>query len=109
MVQSALVGQPPVTEEDYWIATYMMHTMGNFKGNASLGFKTSPARPHPIYFETRRPGIIVGLSICIVFMAVVTGLRLYLRFFTPRLKAGLDDMLIIPGAVSGFLFEHERM
>lgn len=102
MPMSALVGYPPATDHDYWIAKYMMRTLGIKNGDPSQGFKVSPPRPpaSEYHFETRGPGIIAGLSICIVVMGGITGLRLYLRFFSPRLKSGLDDLLIIPGVVS---------
>ncbi|QDS77165.1 hypothetical protein FKW77_001727 [Venturia effusa] len=101
MAKSALIGYPPATDQDYWIAKYMIRTLGIKNGNASRGFTVTPPRPpaDEYHFETRAPGLIAGLSICIVVMAGITGLRLYLRFFTPRLKSGLDDWLIIPGVI----------
>ncbi|KAE9975871.1 hypothetical protein BLS_002377 [Venturia inaequalis] len=79
----------------------MIRTLGIENGDPSQGFKVSPPRPPAgeYQFETRGPGLIAGLSICLVVMAGITGLRLYLRFFTPRLKSGLDDWLIIPGVI----------
>jgi hypothetical protein len=111
MAKSALIGMPPATEQDYWVATYMIHSLG-LKTDPSDGFKFNPPRPPPgeSRFETRGPGIIAGLSICIFVMAGITGLRLYLRILTPRLKAGLDDILIVPGVVSvlvGATYVHE--
>lgn len=102
MAKSALIGLPPATDQDYWIALYMIRSLGKKNVTPSDGFITSPPRPtaDDYHFETRGPGLIAGLSICIIVMAGITGLRLYLRLFTPRLKAGLDDWLIIPGAVS---------
>ncbi|KAE9990508.1 hypothetical protein EG327_001307 [Venturia inaequalis] len=101
MPKSALIGYPPATDHDYWIAKYMIRTLGIENGDPSQGFKVSPPRPPAgeYQFETRGPGLIAGLSICLVVMAGITGLRLYLRFFTPRLKSGLDDWLIIPGVI----------
>lgn len=101
MPKSALVGYPPVTDQDYWIAKYMIRTLGIKHGDPSQGFKVNPPRPPAgeYQFETRGPGLIAGLSICVVVMAGVTGLRLYLRLFSPRLKTGLDDWLLIPGIV----------
>lgn len=102
MSTSALVGSPPATDRDYWIAKYMIRTLGIENGDPTQGFKVSPPRPpaDEYHYETRAPGLIAGLSISILVMASITGLRLYLRFFTPRLKSGLDDWLIIPGVVS---------
>ena len=65
----------------------------------SKGVKLSPTRPEDYTFETKGPGIIAGLSVCIAAMTVITCVRLGLRYFVPRLKWGLDDTLIIPGLV----------
>lgn len=106
MTRSALVGMPPATDHDYWIAMYMINSFGLHQKNASQGFAVFPPRPVPskYHFETKRPGIIAGLSVCIFIMVSITGVRLYARLFTKRLKAGLDDGLIVPGVVC-FPFE----
>ncbi len=62
----------------------------------SKGVKLSPLRPDHYSFETKGPGIVAGLSVCIAAMTIITCVRLSLRWFVPRLKWGLDDTLIIP-------------
>ena len=102
MVDSAYLNTPPANHRDYMIAKGMLLNSGITSDirDPSLGVKLSPSRPDNYNFETRGPGIIAGLSICIAIMTVITILRLGLRFWIPRLKWGLDDTLMVPGLVS---------
>lgn len=101
MSPSAFINTPPANHRDYMIAKGMLLNAGITSDirDPSKGVKLSPTRPEDYSFETKGPGIIAGLSICIFVMTAVTCLRLWLRFFVPRLKWGLDDTLIIPGLV----------
>ncbi|KAF2402858.1 hypothetical protein EJ06DRAFT_311298 [Trichodelitschia bisporula] len=101
MVGSAYIGTPPATNEDYWIAKYMLMSAGLYKADPAKGTKANPPRPAADQYvsETKGPGIIVGLVICLLVMVGITGTRLYLRIFNKRLKFGLDDVLIIPGVL----------
>lgn len=101
MTISALIGQPPKTEDDYWIVRSLLLVAGLNNVDPKLGAKIPPARPPPdrYHFETRGPGIIAGMSVCIVIMVSVTVARLLLRWFKGSVRFGADDWLIIPGAV----------
>ena len=102
MVESARLNTPPANHRDYMIAKGMLLNSGITSDirDPSLGVKLSPSRTDNYNFETRGPGIIAGLSICIAIMTLITLLRLGLRFWIPRLKWGLDDTLMVPGLVS---------
>jgi len=98
---SALIGEPPVTEEDYWVAKALLVAIGKSTADPSLGAACSTPKPPPqLYkFETKAPSIITSVSICAFIMILVTALRLYVRHRNDRLRLGLDDLLIIPALV----------
>ena len=101
MTGSALFGQPPNTESDYWIVRSILHSAGLNNVDPERGAKIPPPRPSPAqyHFETKGPGIIAGMSVSIVIMVAITGSRLLLRLFKTGLRWGSDDWLIIPGVV----------
>lgn len=101
MANSAFFGQPPSTSDDYFIVRALLRSAGLDNIDPNIGSKIPPARPPPdqYQFETRGPGIIAGLSVCIVVMSVVTGSRLVFRWCGASVRFGWDDWLIIPGAV----------
>lgn len=102
MSGSAYLGQPTNTEEDYYVARALLLLAGVSNVDAHKGLKGFPHRPPPdqYHFETKAPGIIAGMVVSIVIMVSVTGGRLLTRWLRPSLKAGWDDILIIPGVVS---------
>jgi hypothetical protein len=69
----------------------------------SLGAQSPPARPPPDQhrFETKGPGIVAGMSVCLAVMAGTTGAHLMYRWLGPSVRFGTDEWLIIPGIVSG--------
>lgn len=97
---SALIGTPPATERDYYIAQYFLYSYG-LKTDPILGSPVSPKRPDGYVFETHGPGIIASMSVAIVVMTLITGLRLGIRIFRRGLRVGMDDVFIVPGYVSG--------
>lgn len=101
MASSALFGQPPNTEDDYWIARGILCALGLFKLDAHKGVGIFPHRPPPdrYHYETKGPGIIAGVSVSMAIMIAITGARLGLWYFKKRLIWGWDDWLIIPGVV----------
>jgi hypothetical protein len=99
MASSGYINTPPLTDRDFEIAKGMLLLSGitsNIRDPA-LGVTLSPPRPDDYSFETKGPGIIAGLSLSIAIITLVTGLRLCLRLFHPRLKWGLDDSLMVAG------------
>ena len=96
---SALIGSPPATAKDYYIAKFIPLAFGK---NTDPLFRASipPLRPADYVFETRGPRIIASMSIAITVMVIITGLRLAVRLFRRGLVVGWDDVFIVPGAVS---------
>jgi hypothetical protein len=103
MTGSALFGQPPNTQDDYWIARGMLLAAGSTNVDPNLGAKIPRARPPPdqYRFETKGPGIIAGMHVCIAVMAGITGTHLMYRWLEPLVRFGSDEWFIIPGVVSG--------
>ena len=97
---SAKVGQPPVTQDDYYIARGILVSIGLFKLDPHKGAKLPPAKPSPDYeYTSRGPSMVAGSIASIIIMLIVTGLRLAIRLRERRLHFGLDDWIIIPGVV----------
>lgn len=101
MAHSAFLGTPPITDEDYWVARYILMSEGQQNPDPSKGSIINPPRPpaSQYKYETRKPGILAVLGACIVIMLTITGMRLYVRARNKNLVFGLDDILIIPGVV----------
>ena len=55
--------------------------------------------------ESQAMGMLVGLCFAIVIVTLITGARLLVRIFRKGQKFGLDDWVIIPGAVGYPCFE----
>lgn len=108
---SALIGNPPNTTKDYFIAKFILLALGK-NTDPSLGAFIPPARPADYVFQTRGPKIIVSMSIAIAVMITITGLRLGVRVLRRGLMVGWDDVFIVPGVVSFFfavpLFFNDR-
>lgn len=108
---SAFVGQPPATEDDYWMVRWIIMSANGY-GRVSplrpdmdpaLGVPGLPKAPPGYVFETRQPGVIIATSVLTVLMFLMTAVRLGLRWCRKDLAWGLDDWLVIPGAVSAFV------
>lgn len=98
MPQSALVGEPPKTDDDYDIVKALMLRL-HLNLNAAKGIHLVPPPLHP-QSDTRAPQILTASIICITLIVFITGSRLSIRAFGPNVKWGWDDWLIIPGAVN---------
>ena len=114
---SALVGQPPATDEDYWIVRgldLLVATLLEIKQPGSsaalppiqpeMGALIPPPRPPPeLYrFETRGPQYVAGAVVGIVIALLITGVRLAIRIRNVKLYFGADDCFIILGVVSKY-------
>ncbi|KAM3081955.1 hypothetical protein ACMFMG_004415 [Clarireedia jacksonii] len=95
---SALIGQPPNTTDDYYIVNYLILAFGA-KSSPLKGITIPPVRPENYVFTTRGPSILIGMSLAIATMAIITSLRLLIRLRGRGLVLGLDDFFIIPGAL----------
>lgn len=98
-LSSALIGSPPETQDDYWIVKGMLRAVHMGNVDADKGYNFLPKRPAGYQYEDKRAGIIIGMSVCIFVMVVVTSARLGLRLFRTGLRWGADDWMLIPGAV----------
>lgn len=98
---SALIGQPPSNQEDYWIIKGMMRALGVPDGalDPSNGFPITLKPPPNYQYETRGPRLLVGLSFAVFLVILITGTRLGLRLFRRELRWGLDDCVIISAMV----------
>lgn len=98
---SAYINTPPANELDERIAAGMLLLVGITPDirDPKEGVTLPPFRPNDYVFETKGPGIIAGLSVCIAIVTVVTMTRLGLRLFVPRLVFGADDWLVIAALV----------
>ncbi|KAL9622530.1 MAG: hypothetical protein Q9204_008021 [Flavoplaca sp. TL-2023a] len=106
MVSSALIGQPPLTDSDYWIVKGNQLLSGKSNLDPSKGLKIPPLRPPPdqYRFETRGPAITAVSAVIFVIMISVTMARFMLRKFMKELKFGLDDWLMVPALVLASLW-----
>ncbi len=98
MSGSALVGNPPANQNDFYIVrgfyrSYNLPFMNPEEGIPVL--KAPPGAPHG---QNRGPGIIGSYSVLIFLLVVITSTRLALRYFKKNLKWGPDDYAIILGA-----------
>lgn len=100
MSATGYINEAPSTARDLEIVKGMLLSSGITPDirNPALGVSLSPSRPGPddYVFQTKGPMILAWLATSMSIMILVTGARLYLRYFVPRLKWGLDDWLMIP-------------
>lgn len=101
MADSALMGQPPNTEQDSRIVRGLWYIMGFFNNvDVSKGMVgVFPSRPPNYVHESKAGAIIAVGTIMLALQFFVTAFRLYLRYFSPRMVWGWDDWAIIPGVV----------
>lgn len=96
---SAFFNTPPANELDQQIAAGLLLLTGLTPDveDPKNGVTIPPFRPTSTYnLQTKGPAIIVALSLCMVFITLVTFLRLGIRFFVHGVRFGADDWLIIP-------------
>lgn len=103
---SGYINTPPGSDLDRRIVKGMLLYSGlNATENAiDKGVSLTPKRPDGYVFETRGPGIIAGLSVCILVITAVTGLRLCLRRLASGLQWGLDDSLMVAGLLMAIAY-----
>ncbi|KAF2087649.1 hypothetical protein K490DRAFT_73584 [Saccharata proteae CBS 121410] len=104
MTRSAHVGQPPNTDDDYWIVKGMYRDFGDDEADPSIGYALVPSRPASHIHEDKQAGIILAMTIVMSIMVFITGLRLGLRVSRPCLRFGEDDWVLIPGAAMAIAY-----
>lgn len=103
MSGTALLGHPPATEEDvniirgFFTVTGMPATQAG-PAMSIIPVLTPPNAPH----DTRAGSLLAAMGIVIPLVFTITGARLSLRCFRRGLRWGLDDWVIILGAIGVF-------
>ena len=98
---SALLGQPPASDDDTTIVRAWFVFIGKAGKDPSNGFSLLP-RPlqNQYHYESRGPAIIAYNVVFTLIMLVVTGWRICLRIQNYKLRFGWDDWGIILATVS---------
>jgi len=103
---SALLGQPPISETDSLIRRGLLIIAGSqINPNKSQPF--GPPRPANYHFETNAPSLVAGEGVAIFFIVLFTCARVFMR--VKKKIFGLDDWLILPGAVNPSLLPFARI
>ena len=97
MSGSALVGDPPANQNDFYIVRgfYRSYGLPLSPEEGIPALKAPPGAPHD---QNRGPGIIGSYAVLIFLLVTITSARLALRYFKKNLKWGPDDYAIILGA-----------
>lgn len=97
---SALFGDPPNTQRDYYIIRGMERSYGVSNADPNGGFTYFASAPAGYVHETKTVSILAGLVIMILAILIPTVTRLALRASIPAMSFGSDDWAIILAAVS---------
>ncbi|KAF5711470.1 integral membrane protein [Fusarium globosum] len=98
MVNSAFVGEPPATDDDFYIVRGILRTYGLDNLNASAGLVFSIQRPENPPDESKKPAILAGMIFVILAIVVPTVARVIIRLKGARTQFGADDLAIIAAA-----------
>lgn len=97
---SAFIGQPPNTQDDYWIVLGIIRRLGLPNHDPAKGILFPPARPLNDHYRSRAPQMLAANAICIILIILITGSRLLIRGLYRGVQWGWDDWLIGLAAVS---------
>ncbi|KAG9601512.1 hypothetical protein KCU77_g2802, partial [Aureobasidium melanogenum] len=100
MSHSAYLGQPPATENDFYLIKGMYRAAYAFNKDSSKGYLFVPRKPADYEYNDKQASIIVGMVVAIVVMLSTTILRLALRHFKTGVRWGLDDWVLLPGVLA---------
>ncbi|POS77820.1 hypothetical protein DHEL01_v203795 [Diaporthe helianthi] len=95
---SAILGNPPNNQDDFFIVRGIFRSSGLFSANASRGWITVPEEPAGYVYETKQPGTIAGMVVVILLISIVTATRLALRYYSAKMVFGADDWVILAAA-----------
>jgi len=98
MAISALIGNPPATQNDLDIVKGIHAQAGMTLADPSKGVALSPAPSIIPSYANKGPAIIVGLIIAMIFIITITGGRILARYKYKAPTLGRDDALIVVGA-----------
>lgn len=99
---SALFGQPPNNQDDWFIIRGFARSLGipDEVLNPSHGFPSPLQRPPNSPYVSRGPSMIASMAVAMALVILITGARLGLRYFRRDLKVGYDDFVIVPAALA---------
>ncbi|KAI9808699.1 MAG: hypothetical protein M1825_003851 [Sarcosagium campestre] len=104
MIDSALIGDPPATQDDYYIVKGMLVVAKSTK-DPRQGVALPPTRPQNPSYDDEGGKVLAGLIVAITLIIVITGGRILARRWHKLSALGWDDLLIIfaaAGAVTWF-------
>lgn len=100
--QSALLGTPPLTESDFYIAKAMVARMmvNSTESDLAKGDVGTLPRPPGYVFESDQDYVMNTSIFMIAYMVLLTLARIAARIFVKRLRTGMDDVMAAVGVVS---------
>ncbi|KAH0164812.1 hypothetical protein KCU67_g4982, partial [Aureobasidium melanogenum] len=104
MSRSAFLGQPPASQDDFYIIKGMYRAAYAFNKDPSKGYLFVPRKPADYGYNDKQASIVVGMVVAIVIMLSTTVLRLALRHFKTGVRWGLDDWVLLPGVIMAILY-----
>ncbi|KAI5243437.1 hypothetical protein E4T43_04126 [Aureobasidium subglaciale] len=104
MSRSAYLGQPPATQDDFWIINGMYRAAYSFNKDPSKGYLFVPKKPDHYEYDDKQAGIILGMAVAIAIMFLTTALRLALRQFKTGVRFGADDWILMPAVIMAILY-----
>ena len=109
MPKSAVIGQPPNTNNDYYIVKALLRKF-HLERDPAKGVSFGPPPPN-LNHDSRGPQILAGSIVFLILSTLVTGSRLLIRGLYNQVKWGLDDWFIIPALVCYFFgpFQHKHL
>ncbi|KAG9531310.1 hypothetical protein KCU93_g1878, partial [Aureobasidium melanogenum] len=99
MSHSAFLGQPPATQDDFYIIKGMYRAAYASNKDPSKGYLFVPRKPADYEYNDKQASIIVGMDVAVVVMLSTTVLRLALRQFKTGVRWRLDDWVLLPGVI----------
>ncbi|KAL9613015.1 MAG: hypothetical protein Q9167_002405 [Letrouitia subvulpina] len=96
MTGSALLGQPPATQNDYWVirGSFRIGKIPYTDETIKAGFKWIKIPSNPPH-DNRTAHIYGAMAVVIVLVTLITWTRIFLRYWKKELRFGSDDWAII--------------
>ncbi|KAK1687501.1 hypothetical protein BDP55DRAFT_767378 [Colletotrichum godetiae] len=102
---SAFVGQPPATQNDYYVAKGLFRMAGMPTANPMTGYYLAAKQPSDYAHDTKLPGVLAGLIFVILAVVAPTAARVWLRLRRGSvMQFGWDDWTIIAAAILALVF-----
>ena len=98
MSRSAVIGQPPNTDRDYYIVRALLRLL-HLDQDPAKGISFGPIPPGLSEKDTHGPRILAGCIVLLILSIFITGSRLLIRAFQQKLRWGWDDWAIVPAFV----------